>query len=224
MTESLKRSLDHGINYVDTAEMYGFGEAETLLGNSLTELKVKREEIVISTKIYFGAGPGTPAERFGNYYRNRGNNSVGLSRKHIIEGTKGCLKRLQIDYLDIVFASRPDREVPLEEICRAFSWLIDNNLALYWGTSEWEACDIIEAIQLCEKLNLHKPVVEQCEYNVLHRQRFERDYRTLFEKYGYGTTTWSPLAQGFLSGKYNDGNVPEDCRVKKWDPFWGNWL
>jgi aryl-alcohol dehydrogenase-like predicted oxidoreductase len=126
--------------------------------------------------------------------------------------------------VDILFAHRPDRDTPLEEICRAFSWVIDNNLAFYWGTSEWDPDTITEAIVLCQKLGLHAPVAEQCEYNMLHRTRMEKDYRALFEKYGYGTTVWSPLAQGFLSGRYNDGNIPDDSRLKKWDPFWSTWV
>lgn len=162
-------------------------------------------------------------ERF-TYYRGIGNNQSGLSRKHIIEGIKNSLKRLQLDYVDVLFAHRADRETPLEEVCRAMSWVVDNNLATYWGTSEWEPELIVEAIKLCNHLGLHAPVAEQCEYNMLNRKKMEKDYRLIFEKYGYGTTVWSPLAQGFLSGRYNDGVIPDDSRCKKWDPFWGNWL
>ena len=223
MNDSVKRSLEHGINFFDTAEMYGFGEAETLLGQAFKDLQVKRQEIVVSTKLFWGAGPGTPMERFA-YYRGIGNNQSGLSRKHIIEGVKNSLQRLQLDYVDVLFAHRYDRETPLEEICRAFSWVVDNNLATYWGTSEWDPETIVEAIQLCDKLGLHGPVAEQCEYNMLNRKKMEKDYRSIFEKYGYGTTVWSPLAQGFLSGKYNEGFVPEDSRIKKWDPFWSTYI
>lgn len=172
-----------------------------MLGNSFKELAVKREEIVVSTKIFwFSEQKGITV------------NHVGLSRKHIIEGLKGSLKRLQLDYVDIVFAHRPDKTVPLEETCRAFSWLIDKNLAFYWGTSEWSAVEIAEAIELCKAKGLHAPVVEQPQYNMLQRERFEKEYRPIFEKYGYGSTTWSPLAGGLLSGKYNDGNLPEGSR------------
>lgn len=162
-------------------------------------------------------------ERF-TYYRGIGLNQSGLSRKHIIEGAYASLKRLQLSYVDVLFAHRPDRDTPLEEICRAFSWIIDNGLAHYWGTSEWEPEIIVEAIQICDKLGLNPPIAEQCEYNMLNRQKMEKDYRSIFEKFGYGTTVWSPLAQGFLSGRYNDGNIPDDSRVAKWDPFWSGWL
>lgn len=223
MTESVKRCLEHGINFIDTAEMYGFGEAETLLGNSLKELNVKREEIVISTKLFWGPHKGGPLDHF-QYYTKMGLNQSGVSRKHIIEGTRNCLKRLQLDYVDIIFSHRPDFNTPLEETCRAFSWIIDQGYAFYWGTSEWDADLIVEAIQICQRLNLHPPVVEQCQYNLLTRDKMEKEYRSLFEKYKYGTTVWSPLAQGFLSGRYNDGNIPDDSRVKNWDPFWSQWL
>lgn len=162
MTESVKRCLAHGINYIDTAELYGFGEAERLLGNSLKDLQVKREEVVISTKIFHGAGDkGSPVAQIA-YYQSMGLNQVGTSRKHVIEGTKNSLKRLQLEYVDIVFACRPDIHTPLEETCRAFSWVVDNGLALYWATSEWEPDMIAEAIQICQKLGLYGPVAEQC--------------------------------------------------------------
>ena len=137
--------MEYGVNYFDTAEYYGYGQAEILLGNAFKELNVKREEIVVSTKIF----------------RIKDINQVGLSRKHVIEGTKNSLKRLQLDYVDIILAHRPDFDVPLEEICRAFSWVIDKGLAFYWATSEWPADLITEAIQLCQKLNLHVPIAEQ---------------------------------------------------------------
>ena len=178
----------------------------------------------MTTKLFYGAGnEGSVIGQF-QYYNGMGLNQVGLSRKHIIEGTKGALKRLQLDYVDVIFAHRPDIHTPLEETCRAFSWVIDQGLAFYWGTSEWDVDTIAEALQICQRLGLHPPVAEQCQYNMLERTRMEKEYRSLFEKYRYGTTVWSPLAQGFLSGRYNDGNIPEDSRAKKWDPFWGNWL
>lgn len=187
-TEIVKKCLDYGINFFDTAEFYsGDGLAEKLLGQAFKDLKVKREEIVVSTKLFFG----TP----GIFKRDpKKLNHVGLSRKHIIEGTRGCLERLQLDYVDIIFGSRYDEDTPLEETCRAFSWLIDKGLALYWGTSEWKASQIVEAIQICEKHGLHAPVVEQTQYNMLVRNRFENEYADLYKKYGMGTTVWSPLA------------------------------
>ncbi len=198
----MKKCLDYGINFIDTAEGYGHGVAEVMLGNSIKELGLKREEIVVSTKIFFfQSGP-----------EHIKVNNGGLSRKHIIEGLKNCLKRLQLTYVDVVFAHRPDLDTPLEETCRAFSWCIDHGLAFYWGTSEWTASRISEAVELCKKLGLHAPVVEQPQYNMLNRDRFEKEYSPLFERLGYGSTTWSPLAGGLLTGKYNEGTVPVDSR------------
>ena len=160
MDESVKKCLEYGINYFDTAELYGFGDAEILLGNSLKTLNAKREDVVISTKLFYGTGDNSGVGEHLAYYMDKGINSVGLSRKHIIEGTKASLKRLQLDYVDIIFGHRPDYQTPLEETCRAFSWVIDQGLAMYWGTSEWDAEMIIEAIQLCRRLGLHEPIAE----------------------------------------------------------------
>ena len=135
-----------------------------------------------------------------------------MSRKHVIEGTRNSLKRLQLDYVDIVYAHKIDYDVPLEEQVRAFSWLIDNGLALYWGTSEWPGIKFEQACQIAEKLKLHKPVVEQCQYNMFWRDRLEKEYKPLFERRSMATAIWSPLCGGFLSGKYNDGKIPEDSR------------
>lgn len=191
--DSIKKCYDAGINFFDTAEIYGFGEAETQMGQAFQELKLKRESIVVSTKI-FKIGDGV--------------NDNFMSRKHIVEGLKNSLKRLQLDYVDVVFSHRPDFQTPLEETCRAFSWLIDQGLSLYWGTSEWPASRITEAFGLCEKYNLHKPICEQPQYNMLVRERFEKEYKNIFQTYLYGSTIWSPLAGGILTGKYNDGNFP----------------
>ena len=207
-TDCIRKCLEYGVNFFDTAEGYAHGAAETLMGNAFKEIGVKREDIVISTKIYFmgilvpGASP----------------NSVGLSRKHIIEGTKNSIKRLQCDYVDVIYAHRPDFQTPLEETCRAFSWLIDQGLAFYWGTSEWSAARLSQAIELCKHLNLHAPIVEQPEYNMINRENFEEKMRPLYEQYGLGTTCWGPLAGGILTGKYNSGVVPEDTRMAN-DPI-----
>jgi aryl-alcohol dehydrogenase-like predicted oxidoreductase len=192
------------MNFFDTAELYGFGSAEMQMGQAFKELGTRREDIVVSTKLY-GSKVG-------------GVNGVGLSRKHIIEGTKNSLKRLQMDYVDVIFAHKPDLETPLEEQCRAFSWVVDQGLAHYWATSEWGAARIMETHETCKRLNLHPPIADQCQYNMLIRNRFEEEYRTLYENFGYGTTTWSPMAGGILSGKYNDGSIPPDSRYAK-DPF-----
>ena len=194
--DSLKFCLEHGINFFDTAEVYGLGGAETSLGKALKELNVQREKVVISTKIYrIGMDP----------------NDSFLSRKHIIEGVKNSLKRLQLDYVDVVFCHRYDRYTPLEETCRAMDWVINQGLAHYWGTSQWSASQIMEAYKICDKLNLIAPVVEQCHYNMMTRDRVESEYRDLFKRYKMGTTIWSPLESGVLAGRYLNG-IPEDSR------------
>eukprot|EP00352_Strombidinopsis_acuminata_P006526 CAMPEP_0176378680 /NCGR_PEP_ID=MMETSP0126-20121128/29803_1 /TAXON_ID=141414 ORGANISM="Strombidinopsis acuminatum, Strain SPMC142" /NCGR_SAMPLE_ID=MMETSP0126 /ASSEMBLY_ACC=CAM_ASM_000229 /LENGTH=263 /DNA_ID=CAMNT_0017741105 /DNA_START=39 /DNA_END=830 /DNA_ORIENTATION=+ len=212
--DSIKKCFEAGINYYDTAEAYGMGSAETLMGRAFTELGYNRKDFVVSTKI-FTVGKG-PNDRF-------------LSRKHIIEGTRNSLKRLQMDYVDIVFCHRPDYETPLEETCRAMSWLIDQNMCFYWGTSEWSAARIQQAIGICDKLNLHPPVVEQPQYNMLCRENFESTLADSFSQHGYGTTIWSPLCSGLLTGKYNDGTIPEGSRFAetpymmfKYNEYFGN--
>jgi voltage-dependent potassium channel beta subunit len=198
--DAIKKCHDAGINYFDTAEIYGFGNAETMMGRAFKELELRRESIVVSTKLFkIGAGV----------------NDCFLSRKHIIEGTKACLERLQMPYVDVMFCHRPDYETPLEETCRAMNTIIENGSVFYWGTSEWPADRISKAIEICERLNLHKPIVEQPQYNILHRDAFEKEQRRIFDEYKYGSTIWSPLAGGVLSGKYNDGNIPEGSRFDK---------
>lgn len=196
----IKKAWDLGINFFDCAETYGSprGQVEGLLGNALKALNVPREDLVIATKIFWGGD---------------GQNAKGLSRKHVVEGVNNCLKRLQLSYVDLIFAHRYDVYTPMEEICRAFDWVIRQGKALYWGTSEWPAIRIKEAIDICEKLNLHKPVVEQPQYSVLCRERFEKEYAPLFRDYKMGTTIWSPIAGGVLSGKYNF-DIPSDSRLK----------
>ena len=211
--KTLKRAMELGVNYIDVAEFYGAGLLETYIGNALKKMGTHRENFVISTKIYFGPANGV--------------NSVGCSRKRLIGGLKESLKRLQLDYVDIVFASRYDYETDLEEVCRAMDHLVQTEKASYWGTSEWSAQQIKKAIELCEQLNLEKPVCEQSQYNMLHRERFEGDYAELFEKYKFGSTIWSPLAAGLLTGKYlddpNAGRLDND-RMKafyNWDKWFG---
>lgn len=194
--------MDYGINFFDTAEGYSGGKAEVLLGQAFKDLKTKREDLVVTTKLFFGTD-GIFAGKVPTP------NAVGLSRKHIIEGTKGSLERLQMDYVDVIFAHRYDDNTPLEEVVRAFSWVIDKGYAFYWGTSEWTADQITDAIQYARANGLHEPITEQPQYNMLVRERFEKEYETLFSKYGYGTTVWSPLGQGFLTGRYNNGDIPE---------------
>lgn len=204
--ECAKAAYNAGVNLFDTAEIYGMGDGDRLLGRAIKENGWKRDSLVISIKImYGGSGP----------------NDSFMSRKHIIEGCKASLKRIGIEYADLIFSHRPDFETPLEETCRAFSWLIEKGYAKYWCTSTWPPTMITEAIELCDELGLHKPIADQCQYNMMHRHEVEAVYRRTFERYGYGTTVWSPLAMGFLTGKYNDGTIPADSRFGKSDAFKG---
>lgn len=179
------------------------------MGNALKELDWPRDEYVLSTKIFFGTGRKEP-------------NTRGLSRKHVVEGLKSSLARLQQPYVDIVLAHRPDYATPMKEIVEGFTQVIRNlNLAYYWGTSEWSAAQIIEANLIAEKYNLIAPIAEQPQYNAFHRQRFEVEYAPLFKEYNYGTTIWSPLASGLLTGKYNDG-IPEGSRLANHKEFFNS--
>ena len=195
--EFLHLAHDLGINFFDNAEGYAHGEAEILMGKAIKDFR--REDLVISTKIFWG----------GN-----GPNDTGLSRKHLLEGTKNSLKRLQLNYVDLLFCHRPDPETSIEETVLAMDYLVRGGYALYWGTSEWPAEQIKEAYELAEKMNCIKPSMEQPKYNMFSRERLEIDYLPLFEKYGMGTTIWSPLASGILSGKYEHG-IPQDSRLAK---------
>ncbi|KAK3382194.1 NADP-dependent oxidoreductase domain-containing protein [Lasiosphaeria ovina] len=197
--ELMQTAWDHGIQTFDSAETYSNGASEAEMGQALKELAWPRDEYVLTTKIFFGTGRKEP-------------NTRGLSRKHIVEGLKSSLARLQTPYVDIVFAHRPDPATPMLEIVEAFTQVIRNlNLAYYWGTSEWSAAQIVQATLLAETHHLIAPSAEQPQYNAFHRERFEVEYEPLFQQWGYGTTIWSPLASGLLTGKYNDG-IPEDSR------------
>lgn len=200
-TQLVKRAFDAGINYFDTAEEYGNGTAEILMGKALKALECPRSDLVIATKLFWGK-----SDKFPNI------NDKGLSRKHLVEGMKTSLQRLQLDYVDIVFCHRPDDEVDLEETCKTMSWLVDQGHALYWATSEWPACLVTAAIEICKRLSLNQPIADQMEYNMLTRHRMEKEYTPVFHRYGYGTTVWSPLASGLLTGKYNSGTIPEGSR------------
>ncbi|KAI0323021.1 Aldo/keto reductase [Amylostereum chailletii] len=193
----VKTALENGINMFDEAEAYAAGNSEKELGRVLKELGVRRADLILTTKIFWGTRAGP--------------NNMGLSRKHIIEGVKEALQRLQTDYVDVVFAHRPDNTVPTLEVVRAFSWVIDHGMAYYWGTSEWSAREIEEACLLAERYGLHAPVAEQCEHHLLHRERPEGEYAPVYKKYGLGTTVFSALAGGMLTGKYNDG-IPDGSR------------
>ncbi|OGT41651.1 MAG: alcohol dehydrogenase [Gammaproteobacteria bacterium RIFCSPHIGHO2_12_FULL_37_34] len=190
-------AFDHGINFFDNAESYAHGEAEILMGKIVKEFR--REDLVISSKIFWG----------GN-----GPNDTGLSRKHLIEGTKNSLKRLQLDYLDLLFCHRPDPNTPIEETVLAMDYLVREGFVFYWGTSEWSEIQIETAYQVASSWNCIKPTMEQPKYNLFFRDHLEKEYLPLFEKYNMGTTIWSPLASGILSGKYNQG-IPSDSRLAK---------
>jgi voltage-dependent potassium channel beta subunit len=193
----LQRAFDGGINFFDNAEVYADGESETLMGKAFKRLGFARKDLVLSTKVFWGG---------------KGRNDRGLSKKHVKEGVEAALQRLQIDYVDLVFCHRPDPRTPLEETVRAMNQLITEGKALYWGTSEWSAADIAVAWGLAARDGLEGPVMEQPQYNLLHRERVEREYARLYETIGLGTTIWSPLASGLLTGKYNDG-IPAGSRL-----------
>ena len=194
---STYRAYENGINFFDTAEVYGNGVAEIAMGKALKKLNVPRKDLVVSTKLY-KCGDGI--------------NDELLSTKHVTEGMEASLKRLQLEYVDVVFAHRPDQTTPIEEICRGFNRLIERGKAFYWGTSKWLPDQIMEAAMCCERLGLIKPVFEQPEYNILMRKKFEVDLVPMYDKLGFGTTIWSPLASGLLTGKYNDEKFPEGSR------------
>lgn len=195
--EAMQTALDGGINFFDNAEAYARGESETIMGRVIRKAGWNRSDLVLSTKIYWGG---------------EGPNQRGLSRKHLIEGTDAALARLQVDYVDLLFAHRPDPQTPMEEIVRAMSFLVNTGRAFYWGTSEWSAEQIRHAHELARREHLVPPTMEQPQYHMFHRDRVEKEYAPLYEDLGLGTTIWSPLASGLLTGKYNDG-IPEGSRL-----------
>jgi len=191
--ELMKTAVDAGVNFFDNAEVYADGDAETVMGRVIRKAGFKRSDLVLSTKIFWG-GPGV--------------NDRGLSRKHIVEGTDAALKRLQTDYVDLLFCHRPDARTPVEETVRAMNAIIASGRAFYWGTSEWSAAQLMEAHGIARELGLIGPLMEQPQYNLFHRDRVEREYAPLYGLIGLGLTIWSPLASGVLTGKYNDGIPP----------------
>ncbi len=193
----MKASLDAGVNFFDNAEAYARGQSETMMGKVLRKGGWKRSDLVISTKIFWGG---------------EGPNDQGLSAKHIREGTDAALKRLQLDYVDLIFCHRPDLHTPIEETVRAMSLVIQQGKALYWGTSEWSGEQIRHAYEIARREHLVPPTMEQPQYNMFVRERVEREYARLYRDVGLGTTIWSPLASGLLTGKYNDG-IPAGSRL-----------
>jgi len=191
-------AYDAGVNFFDNAEVYARGESETIMGRVLQRAGWRRGSYAVSTKLFWGLHDG-PNER------------NTLNRKYLLEAIDGSLQRLQLDHVDLLFCHRPDPETPLEETVWAMHDIIRTGRALYWGTSEWSAEAIAEAWAIADRHHLHKPVMEQPQYHLLHRERVEREYAPLYERLRIGTTTWSPLASGLLTGKYNDG-IPEGSR------------
>lgn len=198
--EAMAVARDYGVNFFDNAEVYARGESERIMGEVLQEVDWPRDSYIVSSKVFWGAvDDPAPTQR-------------GLSRKHVTEACHQALQRLQVDYLDLYFCHRPDYETPIEETVRAMTDLIRQGKVLYWGTSEWTARQLTEAYEVAYRLGMEPPTMEQPQYNMFHRERVEVEYHPIFEQYGMGTTIWSPLASGILTGKYNDG-IPEDSRV-----------
>lgn len=193
-------AYDVGVNFFDNAEIYARGQSEIVMGMALKKLNWRRDSYIVSSKVMFGSQNNpTPTQQ-------------GLSRKHIVEACHQAMERLGVEYLDLYFCHRPDPEVPIEETVRAMTELIHQGKVFYWGTSEWSAQQIMEAYSVAREYNLIPPTMEQPEYHLFHRKRVEEEYGRLYDVTGLGTTIWSPLASGLLTGKYNNG-VPDDARV-----------
>lgn len=194
-------AYDAGVNFFDNAEVYSAGKSEEMMGRILKKKGWDRTSYVLSSKAFFGWKG-----------EQKKPNQHGLSRKHLVEACHEALTRMQTDYLDLYYCHRPDPNVPMEEIVRTMNTLIQQGKILYWGTSEWSAAEIVEAHMVAKDLGLEGPAVEQPEYNLFNRQKMEADYLPIFRNIGMGTTIWSPLASGLLTGKYNNG-IPEGSRL-----------
>ena len=198
-TEMLAAAMDAGVNFFDNAEVYAGGESETVMGQAIKSLKWPRLNYVVSTKFFWGLDDGAVAQV------NRRNT---LNRKYLMQAIDGSLARMGLDFIDLIYCHRPDPATPIEETVQAMSDIITQGKALYWGTSEWSAGEIRAAWEIANRHHLHKPVVEQPQYNLFHRKRVEIEYARLYDDIGLGLTTWSPLASGLLTGKYKDGIPP----------------
>lgn len=203
--ECMKLAYDNGVNFFDNAEAYAGGKSEIVMGNILKKMNWDRSTYVVSSKVFWGG---------------KIPNQMGLSKKHVVEACNNALRRLQVDYLDLYFCHRPDKNTPIEETVRAMETLIQQGKILYWGTSEWSAQEIMEAYSICRQYNLTPPSMEQPQYNMFHRDKFEVEYKKLYSEIGLGTTIWSPLASGMLTGKYNSGTVPKDTRFELANMEW----
>ncbi len=197
--EHMKAAYDAGVNFFDNAEVYSSGKSEEVMGAALRKLGLRRASYLVSTKFYWGLHEGP-------------NEKNTLNRKYLMQAIDGSLARFGLDYVDLVFCHRPDKDTPLEETVRAMHDIVASGKALYWGTSEWSAEDVREAYRIADRRNLHMPVMEQPEYNLFARRRVEAEYAPLYAEIGLGTTTWSPLASGLLTGKYQAG-IPSDSRA-----------
>ena len=195
-----------GVNFFDNAEAYAAGKSEEVMGAALKKLGWRRGSYLVTTKLYWGLHDGV-------------NEKNTLNRKRLIEGINGSLERFQLDYVDVLYCHRADKTTPIEETVWAMHNIIERGKAMYWGTSEWSATEIVQAIEIAERHHLHKPVVEQPQYNLFERGRFSGDYVRFYKDYGYGSTIWSPLASGLLSGKYNAG-IPKDSRAGSMNMNW----
>jgi len=198
--ELMAAAYDAGVNFFDNAESYARGNSEEVMGAALKRLNWRRGSYLVTTKLYWGLHDNV-------------NEKNTLNRKRLIEGINGSLERLQLDYVDVLYCHRPDKTTPVEETVWAMHNIIEWGKALYWGTSEWSADEIVAAIAIAERHHLHKPVTEQTEYNLFEREKIAKGYARLFQDYGYGTTTFSPLAMGMLTGKYLKG-VPKESRAE----------
>lgn len=196
--ELMSIAYENGVNFFDNAEGYAGGKSELVMGKILKSKNWDRDSYVVSSKVFFGA-------------EHKGPNRTGLSRKHVIEACNAALKRFQMDYLDLYFCHRPDRNTPIEETVWAMNTLLQQGKILYWGTSEWSAVEIMDAIRVSKENHLIGPTMEQPQYNMIEREKLEKEYFLLFRDHGLGTTIWSPLASGLLSGKYNTAS-PTDTR------------
>jgi len=196
-SDMMALAYDRGVNFFDNAEVYEMGRSESQMGEVLQRLAWPRDTYCVASKVFWGGD--APTQR-------------GLSRKHVIEACHAALKRLRVDYLDLYFCHRPDIDTPIEETVRAMHDLVTQGKVLYWGTSEWNAQQLTEAYAVAAAQYLTPPTMEQPQYHLFQRDKMEREYVPLFENYGLGTTIWSPLASGILTGKYSDG-IPEDSRL-----------
>jgi len=199
--EMMAAAFDAGVNFFDNAEVYAGGQSETVMGEALKALAWPRLDYIVSTKFFWGLHKDGPTA----------NKKDTLNRKYLSQAIDGSLKRLGLDFIDLVYCHRPDPHTPIEETVWAMSDMITRGKALYWGTSEWSAQEIQAAWDIADKHHLHKPVMEQPQYHLFHRQRVEKEYARLYEDIGLGLTTWSPLASGLLTGKYRHG-IPKDSR------------